>query len=114
VSEGDSRIWAAGARAVSDRICELGWRRRELAGRSYAPVAVVPEIRRSASLFFSDILLSAPAITSGIPPFSREASMQLQRIPSAADSGSARHTANPVRLRGKPLTRRFTGRWGCR
>jgi hypothetical protein len=114
VLEGDRRNWVAGARAVRDRIRELGWRRRELAGRSHAPVAVVPGIQRSASLFFSGILLSAPAITSGIQPFPHEASMQFRRIPSAADPRSAQHTANPVRPRGKSLIRRFTGRCGCR
>jgi len=114
VSEGDLRNWAAGARAVSDRIRELGWRRRELAGRSHAPVAVVPETQRPASLFFSGILLSAPAITSGIRLFSHEALMQFRRISSATDSGSAQHTANPVRPRWKSLIRRFTGRCGCR
>jgi hypothetical protein len=114
VSEGDLRNWAAGARAVSDRIRELGWRRRELAERSHAPVAVVPEIQRSAFLFFSDILLSTPAITSGILPFSHEASMQFRHIPSETDSGSAQHDVNPVRPRCKSLVRRFTGRCGCR
>ena len=115
VSEGDSRIWAAGARAVSDRIRERGWRRREFARRSHALVAGVPEIQRPATLFFSDILLSAPAITSGTRPFSHEASIQFRRISSTTDSGSVRHTANPVRPRGKLLLiRRFTGRCGCR
>jgi hypothetical protein len=114
MSEGDLGNWAAGARAVSDRIRERGWRRRELAGRSHALVAVVPEIRRSTTLFFSGILLSAPVITSGIRPFSHEASMQFRRIPSATDSGSAQHTANPVRPRGKLLIRHLTGRYGCR
>ena len=114
MSEGDRRNWAAGAWAVSDRIRELGWRRRELAGRTHAPVAVVPEIQRPAFLLFSGILLSAPAITSGSRPFSHEASMQSRRIPSATDSGSAQHTANPVRPRWKPLVRRFTSRCGCR
>jgi hypothetical protein len=113
VSEGDPRNWAAGARAVSDRIRELSWRCRELAERSHAPVAVVPEFQ-SASLFFSHILLSVPVITSGIRPFSHEASMQFRRISSATDSGSAEHTVNPVRPREKSLTRRFTGRCGCR
>jgi hypothetical protein len=114
VSEGDSRIWAAGARAVSDRIRELGWRRRELAERSHAPVAVMPVIQRPASMFFSDILLSAPAITSGIRSFPHEASMQSRRILSATDSRSAQYTANPVRPRYKSLVWRFTGRCGCR
>ena len=61
MSEGDLGNWAAGARAVSDRIRELRRRYHELAGRSHAPVAVVPGIQRSASLFFSGVLLSTPS-----------------------------------------------------
>jgi hypothetical protein len=40
VSEGDPENWAAVARAISDRIRELGWRQRELAARSHAPVTI--------------------------------------------------------------------------
>jgi hypothetical protein len=46
VSEGDPGNWAAVARAVSDRVRELGWRQRELAERSRVSVAVVREIQR--------------------------------------------------------------------
>jgi transcriptional regulator with XRE-family HTH domain len=46
VSEGDPEDWAAVARAVSDRVRELGWRQRELAERSHVSVAVVREIQR--------------------------------------------------------------------
>jgi transcriptional regulator with XRE-family HTH domain len=46
VSEGDPGNWAAVARAVSDRVRELGWRQRELAERSHVSVAVVREIQR--------------------------------------------------------------------
>jgi len=95
VSEGDSRNWAAGARAVSGRVRERGWRRCELADYSHAPLAVVPETRRPASLFFPGILLSGPAIASGFRPFTHEALMQFLRISSAT-------------------VRRFTGRCGCR
>ena len=35
--EGDLENWVAGARAISDRVRELGWRQRELAARSHAP-----------------------------------------------------------------------------
>ena len=44
--EGDPENWAAVARAVSDRVRELGWRQRELAERSHVSVAVVREIQR--------------------------------------------------------------------
>jgi hypothetical protein len=46
VSEGDPGNWAAVARAIGDRVRELGWRQRELAERSHASVAVVREIQR--------------------------------------------------------------------
>jgi len=46
VSEGDPQNWAAVARAISDRVRELGWRQRELAERSHVSVAVVREIQR--------------------------------------------------------------------
>lgn len=46
MSEGDAENWAAVARAISDRVCELGWRQRELAERSHVSVAVVREIQR--------------------------------------------------------------------
>jgi len=46
VLEGDPENWAAVARAVSDRVRELGWRQRELADRSRVSVAVVREIQR--------------------------------------------------------------------
>jgi transcriptional regulator with XRE-family HTH domain len=46
VSEGDPGNWAAVARAVSDRVRELGWHQRELAERSHVSVAVVREIQR--------------------------------------------------------------------
>jgi transcriptional regulator with XRE-family HTH domain len=46
VAEGDPGNWAAVARAISDRVRELGWRQRELAERSHVSVAVVRELER--------------------------------------------------------------------
>jgi transcriptional regulator with XRE-family HTH domain len=46
VPEGDPGNWAAVARAISDRVRELGWRQRELADRSHVSAAVVREIQR--------------------------------------------------------------------
>ncbi len=46
MSEGDPGNWAAVARAVSERVRELGWQQRELAERSHVSVAVVREIQR--------------------------------------------------------------------
>ena len=46
MSEGDPENWAAVARAIGDRVRELGWRQRELAERSHVSVSVVREIQR--------------------------------------------------------------------
>jgi hypothetical protein len=46
VSEGVPEDWAAVARAISERVRELGWRQRELAERSHVSMAVVREIQR--------------------------------------------------------------------
>src|ERR1017187_9493104 len=46
VTDGDPENWAAVARAISDRIRELGWRQRELAERSHVSIAGVREIQR--------------------------------------------------------------------
>ena len=46
MSEGVPEDWAAVARAISERVRELGWRQRELAERSHVSVAVVREIQR--------------------------------------------------------------------
>ena len=48
MSEGDPENWAAVARAISDRVRELGWRQRELAERSHVSVAVARETQRHA------------------------------------------------------------------
>jgi hypothetical protein len=113
VSEGDSEVWAAVARAISGR--EFGWRQRGLIEHSHAPVTVVWGIQRPGSLGFSGISLSMPAITFGIQPFSHEALMQFQCISSATDSGSAgKRSATTVQPRCRSLIRRFTGRRRCR
>jgi len=114
MSEGDPGNWAAVARPVSDRVCELGWRQRELAVRSRAAVAVVQEIQRPVSAFFLGIFPSMPAITSGVRPFSHETLVQFRRISSATDPGPAKHSASTVQPRCKSLILRFTGRCGCR
>jgi hypothetical protein len=46
VPEGMPGDWAAVARAIDDRVRELGWRQRELAERSHVSAAVVREIQR--------------------------------------------------------------------
>lgn len=114
MSEGDPGNWAEVARAVGDRVRELGWRQRQLAVGSHAPIAGVREVQWSASFFFSGIFRSMPAITSGIRPLSHEALMQFRRISNATNSGLAKHSADRVQPRCKSFIRCFTGRCGCR
>ena len=38
--------WAAVAKAINERVAELGWRQRELADRSHVSPAIVREIQR--------------------------------------------------------------------
>jgi hypothetical protein len=113
MSEGDPGNWAEVARAVSDRVRELGWRQRELAVRSHAPEAAVREIQWPASLF-SGIFLFMPAITSGTWLLSHEVLMQFRCISNATDSGSDKDSAGTVQPRCRSLIWRFTGRCGCR
>lgn len=40
-----SENWAAVAKAINDRVAELGWRQRELAERSHVSQAIVREIQ---------------------------------------------------------------------
>ncbi|OLT41748.1 hypothetical protein BJF85_04915 [Saccharomonospora sp. CUA-673] len=42
-----SEDWAAVAKAINDRVKELGWRQRELAERSQVSSAIVREIQRN-------------------------------------------------------------------
>ena len=46
MTEGVPEDWAAVARAISERVRDLGWRQRELAERSHVSAAVVREIQR--------------------------------------------------------------------
>jgi transcriptional regulator with XRE-family HTH domain len=69
VSEGDLENWAAVARAISDRVRELGWRQRELAERSHVSAAVVREIQRhTVERRRSPRTLEALSVTLGWQP----------------------------------------------
>jgi hypothetical protein len=69
VSEGDTENWAAVARAISDRVRELGWRQRELADRSRVSAAIVREIQRhTVERRRSPRTLQALSVTLGWQP----------------------------------------------
>jgi len=70
VSEGDPDNWAAVARAISDRVRELGWRQRELAERSHVSLAVVRELQRhTVERRLSPRTLEALSVALGWEPY---------------------------------------------
>jgi transcriptional regulator with XRE-family HTH domain len=88
VSEGDPENWAAVARAISDRVRELGWRQRELAERSHVSVAVVRELQRhTVERRRSPRTLEALSVALGWEP------EYLDRVLKGHTQQSGRHTA---------------------
>jgi transcriptional regulator with XRE-family HTH domain len=88
VSEGDPENWAAVARAISDRVRELGWRQRELAERSHVSVAVVREIQRhTVERRRSPRTLQALSVALGWEP------EHLDRVLRGREQRPGRHTA---------------------
>ena len=86
--EGDPENWAAVARAISDRVRELGWRQRELAERSHVSVAVVREIQRhTVERRRSPRTLEALSVALGWE------SEHLNRVLKGHAQQSGRHTA---------------------
>lgn len=92
-----SEDWAAVARAINERVNELGWRQRELAERSQVSQAIVRELqhhtverRRSART------LEALSATLGLHPQHLHAVLNGQRPPhpdEPADTGADRITS---------------------
>lgn len=68
MSEGNPGNWAAVARAVSDRVRELGWRQRELAERSRVSVAVREIQRHTVERRRSRRTLEALSVALGWDP----------------------------------------------
>lgn len=61
--------WAAVARAINERVAELGWRQRELAERSHVSLATVREIQRhTVERRRSPRTLESLSVTLGWPP----------------------------------------------
>ena len=88
MSEGDPENWAAVARAISDRVRELGWRQRELAERSHVSAAVVREIQRhTVERRRSPRTLEALSVALGWEP------EHLDRVLKGHAQQSASHTA---------------------
>ena len=61
--------WAAVAKAINERVGELGWRQRELAERSHVSLATVREIQRhTVERRRSPRTLESLSVTLGWPP----------------------------------------------
>jgi transcriptional regulator with XRE-family HTH domain len=61
--------WAAVAKAINERVRELGWRQRELAERSHVSSAIVREIQRhTVERDRSPRTLEALSVALGWPP----------------------------------------------
>jgi transcriptional regulator with XRE-family HTH domain len=61
--------WAAVAKAINERVRELGWRQRELAERSHVSSAIVREIQRhTVERSRSRRTLEALSVALGWPP----------------------------------------------
>jgi transcriptional regulator with XRE-family HTH domain len=81
--------WAAVAKAINERVRELGWRQRELAERSHVSSAIVREIQRhTVERNRSPRTLEALSVALGWPP------TYLRAVADGRSSASA--AAEPV------------------
>ena len=84
--------WAAVAKAIDDRVKELGWRQRELAERSQVSSAIVREIQRNTvNRKRSPRTLESISVTLGWHPEHLEAVLQGRQPPDprAGDSSDS-------------------------
>jgi hypothetical protein len=80
-----SEDWAAVAKAINERVAELGWRQRELAERSHVSSAIVREIQRhTVERRRSPRTLESLSVTLGWHPLHLDAVLN-GRAPPAAD-----------------------------
>lgn len=87
-----SEDWAAVAKAINERVNELGWRQRELAERSHVSQAIVREVQHhTVERRRSPRTLESLSTTLGWHPKHLEAVLHGQRPPEAdepvADAG---------------------------
>jgi transcriptional regulator with XRE-family HTH domain len=107
--------WAAVAKAINERVTELGWRQRELATRSHVSQAVVRELqhhvierRRSART------LEALSTALGWHPRRLHAILEHRRPPelgdpSAEDGETVRARLDALELRLSEITESLDG-----
>lgn len=84
--------WAAVAKAINDRVKELGWRQRELAERSQVSSAIVREIQRNTvNRKRSPRTLESLSTTLGWHPEHLDAILR-GRTPPEPGSGNSSHS----------------------
>ena len=113
MSEGDPENWAAVARAITDRVRELGWRQRELADRSRVSAAVVREIQRhTVERRRSPRTLEALSVALGWEPEHLDGVLkgrtQQARGPTAPDSAALWSRLDSLELRLAEVVRLLT------
>jgi hypothetical protein len=83
-----SEDWAAVARAINERVNELGWRQRDLAERSHVSPAIVREIQRhTVERHRSPRTLESLSVTLGWHPQHLEAVLHGSRLPASDEHG---------------------------
>ena len=91
--------WASVARAINERVSELGWRQRDLIERSQVSPAIVREIQRhSVERRRSARTLESLSITLGWHPQHLEALLHGQRPPAADELAPSSEAALLARL----------------
>jgi transcriptional regulator with XRE-family HTH domain len=94
-----SEDWAAVAKAINERVAELGWRQRELAERSHVSLATVREIQRqTVERRRSPRTLESLSVTLGWQP------QHLDEVLNGAGSPTA---GQPVTGSGEALSPRL-------
>lgn len=93
-----SENWAAVARAINERVNELGWRQRELADRSRVSLAIVRELQHhTVERQRSPRTLESLSVTLGWHPQYLAAILHGRRPPELDESVS--HSDNTVHSR---------------
>lgn len=91
--------WASVAKAINERVHELGWRQRDLIERSHVSPAIVREIQRNTvERRRSTRTLESLSITLGWHPQHLDAVLHGQRPPSTDQVGPSSEAALLARL----------------
>jgi transcriptional regulator with XRE-family HTH domain len=95
-----SEDWAAVARAINERVNELGWRQHELAERAQVSQAIVRELQRNTvQRRRSARTLEALSVTLGWHPRHLAAVLHGRRPPAVGEPAQAGDISDPVSAR---------------